>query len=253
MGTIDAVAVGPTDWRKRYRAVVARAEATCLGVSVIPTREQLFSLRRHVRVAWWTRRTGAALGRADAAIDAKLEATDAALTRACVRFDAAAHGEVIDPPSVGAGHGGARLCGETLTEEQKLERKRARQQALRLERIAAGLCAACGRPRDRKGKTCEACLEGDRRWRQDRTVREQTAQYLDSECQPLVLRRPARMLPVLGERQDCMREKACIDELIYACGRQDPQGASCPRDCAHFVPRDRRAELEELAYSRFER
>lgn len=252
----STAATGSTAWRKRYRAVVARAEATSLGTSPIPTREQLFATRRSVRAGWWARLHGADQGWRDASVDAKLQAADEALARACIRFEAAAMGVLLEHPvTVVHRHGGPRLYryDATLTEEQKLERKRARQQALRLERIASGLCAACGRLRDREGKTCTACLDVDRQWRRDRTVREQTAEYMDEECQPLILRKPARMLPVIGERLDCVHERACVDELIDACGRQDPQGASCPRACPHFLARDRRAELAEIAMSRAER
>jgi hypothetical protein len=218
------------DWPKRYRAIVARAEAQILGFARIPTREQLFNTRRSVRLGWWVRASGEQGGARDRATDAKLEAADEVLLRGGHRFFAAA--------DVG------------ISDEDRLARKRARQQALRLERAAAGLCAACGHPKDREGKTCHKCLRVDQEWRQKRAQRERTAKYLDAECQPLVLLRPARMLPVVGERKDCLNENVCLDELVAACGRQDPQGASCPDDCRFFRARDRREQLELFAAGR---
>jgi hypothetical protein len=250
----EQLALFPGDWSRRYRAVVARATANSLGIARVPTREQLFATRRSVRLSCWTRRSGAELGRRDIAADERLDAADEILLRAGFRFWALAQG--LDSPQaerVGRGHGDAnrfRKRDASLTDDQRLEKKAARQQALRLERIAAGLCAACGKPRDREGKTCHACLGVDRAWRADRTVREKTAVYLDEECQPLVLLKPARMLPVIGDRKDCVHEDACVDELVDACGRQDAQGASCPQECSHFTPRDRRAQLELYASGR---
>jgi hypothetical protein len=238
-------------WTKRYRAVVARATANSLGIAKEPTPAQLWATRRVVRVAWWTRMTGGERGRRDIAADERLKAADEILLRAGFRHYARVHG--IELPAVAPatrGHGGWRDFDSSLSESERLQKKCARQQALRLERIAKGLCSACGRPKDREGKTCVACLGTDRDWRKSRAIREKTAQYLDEECQPLLLTGPTRMVPVKGDRKDCRLEDDCLDELIRACGRQDPQGASCPKDCPSFQPRDRREQLELYALGR---
>jgi hypothetical protein len=250
----EQLALFPGDWTKRYRAVVARATANSLGIAKTPTREQLLATRRSVRLSFWTRRSGIEVGRRDIAADERLDAADEILLRASFRSWAGARGiDAAQAERVGRGHGGAHRFRErdaTLSDEEKLQKKAARQQALRMERIAAGLCAACGKIRDREGKTCKGCLDVDRAWRADRTVRERTAEYLDAECQPLVLRKPARMLPIVGDRKDCIHEDDCVDELVDACGRQDAQGASCPKECASFTARDRRAQLELYASHR---
>lgn len=131
--------------------------------------------------------------------------------------------------------------------------RRGKHKELRASRIAAGLCTSCGRARDREGVTCQRCLDTDKRWRADRAVREKTAEFLDDECQPLVLAFPTRMLPVLGgPRYDCVHEDDCLSELIKACGRQDAPGSSCPKDCQSRQDRDGRREFEHEALSRSE-
>jgi hypothetical protein len=238
-------------WTKRYRAVVARATANSLGIAREPSPAQLWATRRVVRLAWWTKRSGGELGRRDITADEHLKAADEVLVQGSVRHRALLMGLELPPIArVTKGHGGWRDPDHELSERERLDKKKARQQALRLERIARGLCTSCGNPKDREGKTCKKCLGTDRDWRKDRAVREKTAEYLDEECQPLVLKGPARMLPVVGDRKDCRLEDECLNELIRACGRQDPQGASCPRECPSFAPRDRRAQLELHAMSR---
>jgi len=131
--------------------------------------------------------------------------------------------------------------------------RRGKHKELRASRIAAGLCTSCGRARDREGVTCHRCLDTDKKWRADRAVREKTAEYLDDECQPLVLAFPTRMLPVLGgPRYDCVNEDECLSELVKACGRQDAPGSSCPKDCPSREDRDARREFEHDALSRSE-
>jgi hypothetical protein len=140
-----------------------------------------------------------------------------------------------------------------MTWEQAREHKRRKHKRTRQMRIAAGLCTSCGRGRDLEGVTCSRCLRTDKKWRRSRAVREKTAEYLDDDCQPLVLRFKPRMLPVLGgPRYECHRNDDCIDELIRACGKQDPPGASCPVGCRDIQPIDRLLELRHRATTRGE-
>lgn len=131
-------------------------------------------------------------------------------------------------------------------------RKMAKHKVVREERVAAGLCTSCGRARDLAGVTCSKCLATDKEWRKKRAIREKTAQYLDDDCQPMVVTGNPRMLPVIGERRDCAREDECLTELIKACGTQDPPGSSCPKDCRWFERANSRNELLHAASSRYE-
>jgi ferredoxin len=140
-----------------------------------------------------------------------------------------------------------------MTFEEAREHKRRKHKRTREARLAANLCTSCGRARDAEGVTCAKCLKTDKKWRGERAIRERTAEYLDDDCQPLVLKFPTRMLPVLGgPRYECLLNEECLDQLIKACGRQDPPGASCPEGCAHIVPIDRRRELFHRATTRAE-
>lgn len=138
------------------------------------------------------------------------------------------------------------------TWEEARAHKRARHRTVREERMSAGLCTSCGRARDLGGVTCSACLHTDKAWRKSRAVREKTAEYLDDECQPLVLKFKPRLLPVIGPYYDCLRMDDCLTELIRACGRQDAPGSSCPEGCPDLVPHDRAAQMRHQAMSRDE-
>lgn len=139
-----------------------------------------------------------------------------------------------------------------MTWEESREHKKARHKVVRGERLAKGLCTSCGRTRDLDGVTCSTCLRTDKAWRKSRAVREKTAEFLDDECQPLVLKFRPRMLPVPGNRYDCLRTDDCLTELIRACGRQDAPGSSCPKPCPDRIDPRRDRELEHLAMTRDE-
>lgn len=143
-----------------------------------------------------------------------------------------------------------RRIGRTW--EEAREHKKRRHKVVRDQRLQAGLCTSCGRSRDLEGVTCSRCLQTDKTWRKSRAIREKTAEFLDDECQPLVLRFKPRMLPVLGPRLDCLREDECLTELIKACGWQDAPGSSCPAGCPDQLEPNRRAELMHSAMSRDE-
>lgn len=155
------------------------------------------------------------------------------------------------PPSPQPGSGVRR---RGMTFEEGREHKKKRHKVLREERLRLQVCTSCGRARDLGGVTCSRCLRTDKAWRKTRAVREKTAQYLDEDCQPLVLRFTPRMLPVPGRRLECLREDECLTELIKACGRQEAPGSSCPPNCAdrRDPARERDGELMYLAMTREE-
>lgn len=139
-----------------------------------------------------------------------------------------------------------------MTFEEAREHKKRKHHRIREERMQAGVCTSCGRPRDLEGVTCSTCLRTDKAWRKTRRQREQTAQYVDDDCQPLVLRFTPRMLPIAGTRYDCRREDECLAELIRACGKQDAPGSSCPTGCKDLVPVSAEDEFLHLAASRLD-
>lgn len=177
------------------------------------------------------------------------------------RVEPLLHGAIVElhrgrmrraPPSPQPAPHGPRRRG--MTWEEGREHKKRRHKVLREERLRLQVCTSCGRARDLEGVTCSRCLKTDKAWRKTRAVREKTAQYLDEDCQPLVLRFTPRMLPVVGERLDCLREDECLSELIKACGRQEAPGSSCPPGCAdrQDPARERDGELMYLAMTREE-